>query len=241
VAGRENKILAKQSPPSLDLQGTQAAIYPDENVLWVTGPPINDPGDQGVEYTGSDGAGTPLDGPPPVPRSSADIQNTEDILHEQLNGETPNGAYGEAWVNTGIIGPTGIGPYNDETKYESGHTQIIQSNPSAEQGWGVGPARRWAHYPIEQNVNPFRNRMVHCRNGELPWVYADTQLYYRTQLEVEQQWDPYKQRSPVSPIVGVPASVPFSTVVPTFGGGNVQYPGIDVPYSNGPVGDEGGF
>lgn len=231
--------MAQQAPPSLDQTGTQAAVYPSEDALWVTGPPINDPGDQGVQYAGSEHS-YPVDGPPPQPRSVADLQATEDLLHDQLNGETPNGAYGEAWVNTGIIGPTGIGPYNDETLYESGHTQIIQSNPSAEQGWGVGPARRWAHYPIEQNVNPFRNRMVHLRNGQLPWAYADTQLYYRTQLEWEQQWGPYKFRSPVSPVVPVPSSVPFGVTVPTYGGGPEGYPGIDYP-SGGPVGDEAGM
>lgn len=233
--------MANPAPPSLDLTGTQAAVYPSEDTLWVSGPPIDDPGDQGVEpYSGAMATGQgDAFGEPPV-GTPATIQQEEDLLHEQINGETPNGAYGEAWVNTGIIGPTGIGPYNDESKYESGHTQIIQSNPSAEQGWGVGPARRWAHYPIEQNVNPFRNRMIHCRNGELPWVYADTALYYRTQLEVEQAAAPYKQRSPVAPVVPVVQSVPFSVTVPTYAGGPITYPGVDYP-SGGPIGDEAGM
>lgn len=217
--------MAQKTYASLDMTGTQAAVYPNEDLLWTQGPPINEPGDQGVEWTGSDVSLNP----PPAPATVAEAEANDDFLHEVLNGETSNGAYGEDWVNVQQYGPTGLGPFNDERLYESGHTQITQANPSAEQGWGVGPERAWAHYPIEQLVNPFRNRMVHCRNGELPWVTADSNLYERTQLAWEQQWDPFKQRSPVSPVVPVATSVPFVATVPTYGGGPLGHPGVDYP------------
>ncbi len=106
----------------------------------------------------------------------------------------------------------------------------MQSNPGAEQGWGVGPARRWAHYPFSELGNPARNASNHLRMGQLPWAFSEqNMLYYRTQLIWEQQWAPYKQRNPVNPVVPVAPTVPFVQTVPTYGGGYVQYPGLDVP------------
>src|SRR5581483_1385382 len=195
--------------------------YPSEDVLWAAGPPINAPGDQGVAYAVS---------PPPAMNPQAE----EDWLHEVINGETPNGAYGEDWVNPQQYGPTGFGPWNDQSIFQTGHSQIVVSNPASEQGWGVGPARRWAHYPQEDSPNPYRNEGQHLRNGQLPWVSADSSLYERTQLAWEAQWQEYKYRSPVAPVVPLPPSVPFAQTVPTYSGGPVAYPGIDVP-----IGDEG--
>lgn len=209
--------MANQAPPSLDATGTQAAIYPSEDTLWVQGPPINDAGAQGVQGI-----------PAPAPASLSAAQQTETWLHEIVNGETPNEAYWEDVVNNRVFGPQGFGDWNAQP-FESGHTQIIVSNPAAEQGWGVGPARRWAHYPKVDSPNPARNEGQHLRNGQLPWVTADSSLYERTQLAWEQQWAPYKHRSPVAPVVPVASSVPYVQTVPTYGGGPVQYPGIDIP------------
>ena len=153
----------------------------------------------------------------------------EDFINEVMNGETSNGAYGELWVNNQVYGPQGYGPYNDPSNFQTGHSQNVVSNPASEQGWGVGPARRWAHYPLVDSPNPYRNEGQHLRNGQLPWVTADSSYYERTQLAWEQQWAPFKRRSPVAPVVQVPASVPFVQTVPAYGGGPVQYSGIDVP------------
>lgn len=208
---------------SLDVTGTQAAVYPSEEALWAQGPPINDPGDQGVAYVSDDGLT-----PGPAPASAAAANATEEFIHEVMNGETPNEAYWEDVVNNRVIGPQGFGDWNQQP-YFTGHTQIVLSDPASEQGWGVGPARRWAHYPKVDSPNPARNEGQHLRNGQLPWVTADSSLYERTQLAWEQQWAPYKMRSPVTPVVPVPASVPFVQTVPTFGGGPLAYPGIDIP------------
>lgn len=214
------------APPALDQTGTQAAIYPSEEVLWASGPMINDPGDQGLAFENDDGTGYP-----PTP-TAAEASEVEGWINEQLNGETSNGAYGEEWVNPLVYGPTGFGPWNAQA-FETGHTQIVQADPGAEQGWGVGPARQWAHYPHDEAPNPDRNMGQHLRNGQLPWVVADSSYYERTQLAWEQQWAPFKHRSPVAPVVQVPASVPYVNTMPTYGGGPVEYPGIDYPIGPG--------
>jgi hypothetical protein len=213
----------QQGYRSLDRTGTQAAIYPSEEELWIQGAPVTDPGDQGIAPAGGD-----QDGGPPPPGPTMTPQAEDAWIHEILNGETSNGAYGERWVNVEQHGPTGFGGWNEQP-FETGHTQIVVSDPGSEQGWGVGPARRHAHYPHEESPNPYRNEGQHLRMGQLPWVTVDSSLYERSQLAFEQQWAPYKQRSPVTPIVPVSPSVPYAQTVPTFSGGPVQYPGIDIP------------
>lgn len=217
---------------SLTTDGSLAAVYPSEETLWEYGPYINDPGDQGVvgDTTyglGVDGAGEyPVI---PVPTSPQQLEDTEAWLHDVINGPTPSAAPEEEWVNLTITGKPGYGSFNEQPFY-TGHSQIVVSNPGAEQGWGVGPARRWAHYPFSQLDNPTRNAKNHLRMGQLPWAYSEqNMLYYRTQLIWEQQWDPYKRRGPVNPVVPVATTVPYTQTVPTFGGGYVQYAGIDLP------------
>src|ERR1700733_7591726 len=202
-------------PPSLDMTGTQAAIYPSEDTLWAVGPPINDPGGQGVVEM-------------PAGPSAQEAAHLDVLIYDQLNDETSNEAYSEGWVNPQVYGEQGFGAFNEQD-FQSGHTQIILSNPSAEQGWGVGPARRWAHYPIEDSPNPYRNRMNHMRNGQLAYVSSESSLYERAGLAWEEQFSPYKQRSPLAPVVPVPASVPFVATVPTWGGGAIPHPGVDQP------------
>jgi hypothetical protein len=212
---------------TLDQTGTQAAAYPSEDVLWRMGPPINASGAQVVSEFDED-----CYPEPPAPRSLSDVSRYELVIDEQLNGQTPNATYELAWVNPEVLGPTGYGPWNDPSNYQTGHSQNILSNPASEQGWGVGPARAWAHYPQSECPNPDRNMGQHLRNGQYPYVSAETALYYRTQLEWEQQWAGYKFRSPVAPVANVPPSVPFVQTVPTYGGGFMPLPGVDVPYSD---------
>jgi hypothetical protein len=216
------------APAALDLTGTQAAVYPSEEQLWIQGPPINAPGAQGVAYDNM--AGDPSVNAPalPAPASPSASAAEEAWLHEVINGETSNQAYAEDVVNNAVYGPQGFGDWNVQA-FETGHTQIVQADPGAEQGWGVGPARRWAHYPKVESPNPARNFGLHFRNGQLPWVSNETKLYFRTQLAREHSWAPYKFRSPVAPVVPVAPSVPYVQTVPTFSGGPLQYPGIDVP------------
>lgn len=218
--------MAQQTYPSLDQAGTQAGVYPSEDVLWTTGPPINTTGDQTVAGF----ADSELSPYPPQPRSISDVSNYEQVIDEQLNGETSNAAYELDWINPEVLGPTGYGPWNDPTNFQTGHSQNIPSNPSSEQGWGVGPARAWAHYPQSECPNPDRNMGQHLRNGQYPYVSAETNLYYRTQLAWEEQWSIYKFRSPVAPVVQVAPSVPYVQTVPTYGGGYVPIPGVDIPY-----------
>jgi hypothetical protein len=221
-----------QPLPSLDLLGMSAAVYPSEDQLWAVGPPINDPGGQGVEGYGDDGQGNvPLaatDGNPPVPTSVAQVEVDRADVWDAATGETSNWREPIDTVYPEVYGPQGFGNWQD-APYMSGHTQVVQSNPSAEQGWGVGPARRWAHYPHTDNPNPTRNANVHMRNGSLPWVTEDSYLYDRSGIAWELQFQRYKQRVPVNPVIPVATSVPFVTTVPSYGGGDVPIAGVDQP------------
>lgn len=199
---------------SLDLTGTQAAVYPSEEQLWVVGPPINDPGSQGVL--------------PPDPGGLGG-QAADDFLHDQINGPTSDGAYDEWVVNPTNWGPTGLGDPNVQD-HQSGPTNNVILDPSLESGWGVGPARRWPHYPKVVNVNPTRNFGTHLRNGSLPIVQGETALWDRGLFGWEAQWIPKKQRGAVAPVVPVPTSVPYGTTVPTYSGGPSSIVGVDVPY-----------
>ena len=141
-----------QTFASLDHTGTQAALYPSEDVLWYQGPPINDAGDQGIGATGSTG-------PEPAPFAPTNPQHVyelENWIHEVINGETANEAFWEDVVNNRVLGPQGFGDWAIQTG-QDGHSQNILSDPSSEQGWGVGPARRFAHYPYQDAPNPARN------------------------------------------------------------------------------------
>lgn len=219
--GFGNSQTGQHNLRSLDQTGRLAAVYPTEDQLWLYGPTINDPGTQGV----SEGE-PPL---PPVPsgRQSADAEDA--WINETLNGPTPNGAYGEAWVNPAVGGPTGFGNWNEQPFY-SGHSQIVQANPAAEQGWGVGPARRWAHYPFSELQNPSRNMGKHLRMGESPTLAApESQVAERAGIAWEMQWEPFKQRLPVNPVVPLATTVPYATTVPAYAGGPENIPGIDQP------------
>jgi len=207
----------RQPPPALDRTGTQAAIYPSEEQLWIQGPPINAPGGQVVVDLATAGA---YDG--------ASVAAQEAWIHETMNGETSNAAYVEDVVNNAVYGPQGFGDWNIQA-YQTGHTQNVVSDPAKEQGWGVGPARRWAHYPKTESPNRARNLGQHFRNGQLPWVSVESSLYERSQLAREQHWAPWKMRSPVAPVVPVPPSVPYVQVVPTYSGGPEGHPGVDFP------------
>jgi len=218
-------------PPTLDATGTVAAVYPSEQQLWVQGPPINDPGDQGVAYIG---AGQFM-GAPPVPTGAQGVQAEEEFIFEVMNGPTSNGATGLWWVPLRTDTPPNFGGWNytvsgspEAAMPYSGHDANIPSNPSSEQGWGVGPARRWARWPWTDSPNPARNG-AYLRNGDFPWVTLDSWLYERTQLEWEQQWDVYKYRSAVAPVVPVAGAIPFAQTVPTYGGGPSPMPALDIP------------
>lgn len=69
-------------------------------------------------------------------------------------------------VNPAELGITGWGPPNDQP-YQSGQSNDIKTNASAEQGTGVGPERKWPHYPHATNPNPYRDHGVLRRNGGL--------------------------------------------------------------------------
>jgi hypothetical protein len=120
-------------------------------------------------------------------------------------------------VNPAESPPTGWGSPNNQN-FATGHTSNVPTNESAEQGMGVGPERKWPHYPHAENPNPFRALNVWRRSGTDTYssqVYrAEAAAYWHQGIIDSLQHAPDKQRSPVNPIIGQAPSVPYVDSVP---------------------------
>lgn len=126
-------------------------------------------------------------------------------------------------VNPREFGITGWGDPNRQ-QFQSGHSQNVVTNESAEQGWGVGPERAWPHYPTPDNPNPYRNLNVYQRSGTDTYstlIYRpEVVAYWAQALGLSLSQAPVKQRSPVNPVVNQEPSVPFvTTIAPISPGG----------------------
>lgn len=121
-------------------------------------------------------------------------------------------------VNPAESPPTGWGAPNDQ-QFQTGHTQNVPTNPSAEQGFGVGPERKWPHYPHAVNTNPFRSLNAWQRSGTDNYssqIYrAESSAFWYQAIIDSLQHTPDKQRSPVNPVINQAPSVPYvATVTP---------------------------
>lgn len=126
-------------------------------------------------------------------------------------------------VNPAESFPTGWGSPNVQ-QFQSSHTNALQTNESAEQGYGVGPERQWAHYPHATNPNPFRGLGSFQRDGGDSYstdVYRpEVVAYWSGALAYEMAAVPVKHAMRPSPVVNQAASQPYvSTVDPISPGG----------------------
>jgi hypothetical protein len=125
-------------------------------------------------------------------------------------------------VNPDNVQPTGVGSPNEQ-QYQTGHTNNVRTDPSAEQGEGVGPERQWPHYPHVDQPNPFRNLNVMQRSGGdsySPDVYRpEVAAFWGQALINEEGVRGRKQTSPVAPVSNQAPSVPYVEVLPVFPGG----------------------
>lgn len=161
------------------------------------------------------------------------------LAHAQNDNSTHFGPYGESYwngstlgtdindetvvVNPREFGPTGWGDYNNQL-FHSGHTQNIPTNESAEQGMGVGPERKWPHYPTPDQPNPYRNMGIYQRNGTdgySLYIYRNVAAAYWAQaIGYELSQAQVRHRSTPYGTTQQPPSVPFvSTVTPIGPGG----------------------
>lgn len=62
------------------------------------------------------------------------------------------------------LGKPGVGPDNFQ-QFQSGVTNAIPDNPSAEQGMGRAPGWQWAHMPHVQQFNPARLAGAYMQDG----------------------------------------------------------------------------
>lgn len=125
-------------------------------------------------------------------------------------------------VNPAEAGPTGWGAPNLQ-QFQSSHTNALQTNESAEQGYGVGPEREWAHYPHATNPNPFRRAAAFQRDGGDTYsalIYRpEVVAYWSNALAHEAAATPVKMAMRPDPVVVQPPSVPFVDAVPPISPG----------------------
>lgn len=156
------------------------------------------------------------------------------LLDDAINGQTSIAAGELAVVNPDEAMPTGLGPGNDQP-FETGATQNVRTT-WVEQGWGHD-SQRWPYYPFSENRNPARRRSP---IGKL----TDAE---RTNFALD-SWDPVigpeqaRQRffrpfrrsgaNAHGAIVPIPGTSSYSDTVPTYGGGAVEHPGVDVPWGD---------
>lgn len=162
------------------------------------------------------------------------MTDSELILHEAINGPTSIEAPDLANVNPSESIPVGIGPWADQP-FESGASQNVRTT-WVEQGWGHD-SQRWPTYPFSDGANPAR---VKSPLSSIPaaerenygldsWTLAEGH-------DAERQgfWRRYRRSgaSTHGAIVNIPDGVPYSDTVPTYGGGAIAHPGVDIPLAS---------
>jgi hypothetical protein len=119
-------------------------------------------------------------------------------------------------VNPAESLPTGWGAPNDQ-QFQSSHTNTLPTNPSAEQGFGVGPERAWAHYPHATNPNPFRRMAAFLRDGGDSYstlVYRpEVVAFWAQALAHEAAAAPVKHAMRPDPVVNPFPSMPYVEAV----------------------------
>jgi hypothetical protein len=125
-------------------------------------------------------------------------------------------------VNPAEAGPTGWGAPNLQP-FQSSHTNALGTNQSAEQGYGVGPERAWAHYPHVTNPNPFRRMAAFQRDGGDTYstlIYRpEIVAFWANALAHEAAAAPVKNAMRPDPVLNQAPSMPYVQSVPTSPGG----------------------
>lgn len=161
-------------------------------------------------------------------------QSLEDaMLHEAMNGQTPITAHDIAVLNPSESLPVGVGAGNDQPFF-SGSSQNIRTT-WVEQGWGHD-SQRWPAYPFSVGDNPAR---VHSRRSSIPEAQRENFAIDAYALaeghEAERQgiWARMRRSGAAAhgAIIDIPDAVPYTQTVPTYSGGAVAHPGVDIPLS----------
>ncbi|HEX6461106.1 MAG TPA: hypothetical protein VF032_19475 [Thermoleophilaceae bacterium] len=144
-----------------------------------------------------------------------------ELLSGQVDPQFPPGVV--TVVNPAESPPTGWGDFNAQ-QFQSAHTNALPTNESAEQGYGVGPERKWAHYPHATNPNPFRRMAAFQRDGgdaySLEVYRPEDVAYWPGGLAYEAAAAPVKVRQRPGAVANQAPSQPFvATVAPLSPGG----------------------
>lgn len=144
----------------------------------------------------------------------------ESVLNDLLNGQVDphDPPYGPlVVVNPANAHPTGYGSPNLQ-QFQTGATQNVKTEGSREQGMGVGPERKWPHYPHAVNPNPYRNKNALQRAG-MDAYHADVYrpavvAYWAHALEQEQAAGNTRQRTRSGVVVNQAPSQSFTAATP---------------------------
>lgn len=120
------------------------------------------------------------------------------------------------------FGITGWGDPNNQ-QFQSGHTNNLITNDSSEQGWGVGPERKWGHYPTPDNPNPYRMLNALQRSGGDSYsdmIYRpEVTAYWAQALGQNLTQEKVKQRASGYRTVNQTPSVPYVSTIPPMSPG----------------------
>lgn len=157
----------------------------------------------------------------------------EGILHEALNGQVPNAADSERNTPTSTSVPVGTGPFLD-TPFFTGRSQNVRTTWN-ESGWGHD-SQRWPTYPYSVGDNPSRRKSP---IGSVPSALRENfaLLAYVTanggDTSMQGLYRATRQQgNSHGAIISTPQAIPYTDTVPTYGGGAMPHPGLDVPLEN---------
>lgn len=160
-------------------------------------------------------------------------QLQDELIHEALNGQTSITAPDIAVLNPSESLPVGIGPGADQPFF-SGSSQNVRTT-WVEQGWGHD-SQRWPTYPYSVGDNPAR---VRSRLSSVPAAQRENFALSAYALAEGHEgarqglWARYRRSGAAvhGAVVNIPDAVPYSDTVPTYSGGAMPHPGVDVPLS----------
>lgn len=149
-----------------------------------------------------------------------DPTTEEEIIHRWIHDAFPNTAPDSPITGKYQVGPDNpgipnLGPPNRQLG-QSGHSQNIVPNPSAEQGWGLDPAILIPRFPRSVGDNRYYARLSgYRRNGSMDIVVAPPGVDFVTQGKRQAIFGPTRFRSQTHKrLVDIPASVPYSANQP---------------------------
>lgn len=158
-------------------------------------------------------------------------QYQEALIHEAINGSTSIRRGPGVVVSLTESLPVGVGPAAVQP-FVSGKSSNVRTT-WVEQGWGHD-SQRWPSYPFSELGNPARRRSPVGKLSDDQRVNLALHSYEPIfgPDQGRQTWARERRRSGANAhgaIVTFPDPVNYTDTVPSYGGGAVVHPGVDIP------------